>query len=147
MLQFVTDLNYSKHIKPVLNVLKKWPRMQIQNIVKHETYADDLKWFGLYKDHSIKDIVALTSIQYDKDNKTIDFRQINAGEKGAGKTLINKTIDWCKHNNKGCDKITWIADPNSTDELKNYYRKNWPEAEETEEKNEYWETSRFTIKL
>ena len=144
---FVTDLEYNKHIEPVINILKKWPRMKIKNITKYGSYADTLKWFGIYKGHSINDIVALVSIEINKKEKEIHFTQINAGEKGIGKILVNLVIDWCKKNKNGCDHITWIADPDSSEELKNYYRKNWPEAKETEEKNKYWKTSKFTLNL
>ena len=144
---FVGFLDYSKHIKPVLSVLKKWPRMEIGNITKYEPVLKGIKWFGMYKGHSIKDIVALASIEYDLKNKTIDLRQLNAGEKGIGRILMNNVIDWCKQNKNGCHELTWVANPDGGEELKNYYRKNWPEAKETEEKNPYWKTSRFTIKL
>lgn len=143
---FVTDLDYNKHIKPVLDILKKWNRIEIGNITKH---ADDksMKWFGIYKGRSIEDIVALAAVYIDKADKEIFFNQINSGEKGMGKYLTDRMIEYFKKNKNGCDHISWLSDPGSGEKLKDFYRTNFPDAEETEEKNEWWQTSKFTLKL
>lgn len=143
---FVTDLDYSKHIKPVLDILKKWKKMEIGNITKNSG-DKSMKWFGIYKGRSIKDIVALAAVRIDKGDKEIFLNQINSGEKGMGKFLIDKMIEYFKKNKNGCDHISWFSDPGSGEKLKDFYRANFPDAEETEEKNEWWQTSKFTLKL
>lgn len=141
---FVTDLDYNKHIKPVLDIFKSWPHVNVENITKHDKDVK-LKWFGLYTGHKLEDIVALIAIQTNFDDYTINIANICSNGHGNGKKLLDKIIDYYSKTDR--KYLVWFADPNGGEKLKNYYRKNWPEAKETEEKNEWWQTSKFTLKL
>lgn len=141
---FVTDLDYSKHIKPILDVFKSWPHVNVENITKHDKDVK-LKWFGLYTGHKLEDIVALVAIQTNFDDYTINIANVCSNGHGNGKKLLDKIIDYYSKTDR--KYLVWFADPNGGEKLKNYYRTNFPDAKETEEKNEWWQTSKFTLKL
>lgn len=141
---FVVDLDYGKHIKPVLDIFKSWPHVDVENITKHDKDVK-LKWFGLYTGHKLEDIVALIAIQTNFDDYTINIANICSNGHGNGKKLLDKIIDYYSKTDR--KYLVWFADPNGGEKLKNYYRTNFPDAKETEEKNEWWQTSKFTLKL
>ena len=141
---FVINLDYNKHIKPVLNIFKSWPHVNVENITKHDKDVK-LKWFGLYAGHKLEDIVALAAIQTNFDDYTINIANVCSNGHGNGKKLLDKIIDYYSKTDR--KYLVWFADPNGGEKLKNYYRTNFPDAEETEEKNEWWQTSKFTLKL
>ena len=142
---FVGDLDYKKHIVPVLKTIKSWKNVDIENVTKYSS-QQKLKWFGLYSDNSIGDIRALATVQLNFEDYTVLLENICSNGGGSGKQLIEDLIEYYS---KNTDRkyMSWFVDPTASPSLLEYYKKSFPDAKVEDYNCEYWKTKKFTVAL